>query len=203
MAMKALHIELATLLPADSPKPPEVMHLADCSPVCVKPVAGYVQGFYGFQGKQQGMAAGGRYIQLQGRRPLAVSFEVKLARPIPRENTTLKNLADTDFVNLMRASRETIDFLADFWYDGLKTSGMSEKELSEIDWQYPSRFIGAGEFLLPKLLDQPTWAHLKLLAYPAKPQIASGEDFFMVGMTRKENIVSAHLQYDKSKILEL
>lgn len=203
MAMKPLHIELSTLLMADSPKPPERMALSQCSPVCIAPIDGYVLGFYGFQGKQQGMAVGGRYIQLQGMRPLAVSLEVKLSRPIPRENTTLTNLSETDFVNLMRVSRETIDFLADFWHTGLRESGMSDKDLNEIDWQYPSRFIGQGEFLLPKLLTLPEWSHLKLIAYPARPRIASEEDWFMAGMTKKENVVAAYLQFDRNKTLDL
>jgi hypothetical protein len=171
------------------------IHIEECSTYCVTPIPGYIQGFYGFQGKH-GLSIAGKAAINRGENPIAVLMQTKLAAPPLRTNATLESIKENEFVNLMRSSRELNNYLADFWYTQFEIDGKSKEELSKIDWSYPSRFMRGAEHYIPRLLAHPDWKNIKIFVYPAEPTVkVQGVELLTVGLIKKENIGKAFLMY--------
>lgn len=202
--MKGNQVPLTTIYPSQSQTlPPSDVSIDDCSVICTKLIPPMIQGYYGTQGKS-GCAAAGQTTIINGQTPHLVTIAVDLELPLPKETARPSNLSNTQFVNVMRASRDMIDFLADFWHAGLKKKGL-DAQLATMDWSVPSRFIPGHEDLIVDLMNLPEWRHVKVVVYPSAPKtgLHVPVSWFMTGAVRREDISSAFFTFDQDRKLRV
>ncbi|CAG9260970.1 conserved hypothetical protein [Burkholderia diffusa] len=141
-------------------KPPKVLALGDCSLPMRSPAPGAFFALYGYQSKQDGFRAASAYAEANDLDYTVIDIEVRLDLQQSRFAMKSEDLTNFDFVSLHRITKTmateiheaVMQLLAD---DGVATDALADTKLHEILAERPA--------LLPRLLAQPGWEHVKVL----------------------------------------
>lgn len=159
---------------ANGKKLPEKVPFSECLATNFFQHPGRVSGFYGFHGRGKGLQYCAFKADELGLKFLPITLSVKLEKEISARMITFKTLPDVDMFNVARASREVIDFMAEFWYSRLQEKGWSDSDLAKVNWRLTEKFMHEDESLVTELLALPAFSHLRLFVYPAMPQSNPG-----------------------------
>jgi hypothetical protein len=155
---------------------PQVIALRDCGLPMESPIPGALSAFYGSQSKQEGFMAARAYANAHRLQFTVVDFLVRL--DVKQNPLSMKpeDLSEFDFLAFQRLSRSMRDELGEIFRKKLIREGV---DTSDIDFSKPQLLVMQRPELIKVLMNRADYAHLKVIAHPAK--LKNNESSLIVG----------------------
>lgn len=163
-----LKIEMSTVAFYHADIPREIA-LRDCSLPIARPPVRALSALYGDQGKQSGFMAARQYAMANGLQYTVIDFVMELDA---QNKYVMKpaDLANFDFLNFARMSKEMRSLVAEWISEAAAANGVPAKAQ---DKQSASSAIEACPSLVDALVERPECSHLKVIAYQTVTSMSS------------------------------